>query len=229
MKAGTTALLIFVLSILAVHVAWLYSVSTKNIPWCFPYIEGCVTISRAARSSDGIFFFKTLMYVVAPLLIWYWHCAYQELRARSGEAFKGLEVMRILGCIGAVFLVLYVYNLGLEGDFYRWMRRYGVIIYFSFTALAQIFFVQRLLIIGKDERDRQATKLARCKQLVCFLQWSMGLVSIPLGLVLKDEAKDIMNNVIEWNFALAMNSFFLISYALFRYWRVSRRHHPNTG
>ena len=49
-----------------------------------------------------------------------------------------------LGVTGALFMVLYVVFLGTDGTAYEFMRRYGVTVYFSFTALAQLLLAARL-------------------------------------------------------------------------------------
>ena len=41
-------------------------------------------------------------------------------------------------------VLVYAGALGTEGEFYKWMRRYGVVFYFGFTGIAQLLVANRL-------------------------------------------------------------------------------------
>ena len=125
--------------------------------------------------------------------------------------------MRILGVVGALFLILYATFLGTQGEVYTWLRRYGVTIYFSFTALAQIFFTRRLYQLGDIPELRTLRPLVHIKMSLCVLQWGIGLISVPLGVIIVEKApREVMQNIVEWNFALAMNLYFFITYFMFK-------------
>lgn len=72
MQPRTIALLVSLLPIIAANLAYLISAFDGHVPWCIPYIDGCTTISRAARHGDAIYVFRALMMFYAVLLIWYW-------------------------------------------------------------------------------------------------------------------------------------------------------------
>ena len=104
----------------------------------------------------------------------------------------------------SAFLVLYTVFLGSSGDFYRLMRRYGVFVFFLGIFIAQIIATRRLAMINVEQRPR-ALLLVQCV-LLGFMT-VLGLAEVPLGTFgLKD---DVAENIIEWNFSLLMQLWFL--------------------
>ena len=65
-------LLIAVLFLVAAHAAYLLSIQAGHVPACMPYMEGCVSISRAARHGLGNHLFRMLVIPCAVLhaLVW---------------------------------------------------------------------------------------------------------------------------------------------------------------
>lgn len=216
MAPAIIALLCALLPFLAVHIAYISNMLLGNVPACVPYIEGCLTISRAARSGEFIYIFRAMMMPTALLMVAYWRLSYIWLQRLDPAVTRGMRAMCGLGMVGSLFLILYVTYLGTEGEIYGFMRRYGVTFYFSFTALAQIFFIQRLYNLSSLPALNACHGMLTIQCILCIIQWSLGLLSLPLGqLIVDKEARDMMQNIIEWNFSLAMNGFFLVSFFMF--------------
>jgi len=206
-----TAWLIFLLPLLVVHGAWLWSSMAGAIDWCLPYWSGCTSISRAARSSDALFLFRAVMTFNAALLVSYWlHVShYLALYSAPKTATRPLN---IIGITGAIFLVLYANFLGSDGDFYQLLRRYGVTIYFSFTVLAQMLFLRQLLL-----RFPAKPVWITYKTWLSVGLLLLGLTSVFCNALLTGDARDRWENIIEWHFALGMNSYFLFSALLWHH------------
>ena len=49
------------LPILAIHISLLVAINAGVIPACFPYIEGCTSISATGRYEPASFIFKPAM------------------------------------------------------------------------------------------------------------------------------------------------------------------------
>lgn len=181
--------------IIVVHVCYAISVQAGHVPLCLPYVEGCTSISRAARHGLANPLFKAVMLPVAVLLAAFWWTA----ATRLGEPRRRgrLAAMRGIGLIGALFLVPYVVFLGLDGDFSRFMRRYGVTVYFSFTVLAQMLLASLL--------PRSALRFTLIG--LCAAMLLMGLASLPMQHLLAD--RDAVVNAIEWCYALLMSAGFV--------------------
>lgn len=204
------ALGIGVAPIIVVHTCYALSIHAGTAPACVPYIEGCTSISRAARYGLANHVFKAVMLPCAALIALFWWLAAAWLHEVDPSTRRDLRIgaMRALGVIGALFLVLYATFLGVDGDFYRWMRRYGVTVYFSFTVLAQLVLAT-LLTPGMALRRALASAGA--------LMLCLGLASVPLQHLL--EARDAALNALEWNYALLMSLGFVF---VGLHWRRTR-------
>lgn len=195
------ALIVGVAPILVVHVCYLLSIQAGTAPACVPYLEGCTSISRAARHGLANHLFKAVMLPCAALIALFWWLAAAWLRDNRNDGVQRRRIlaMRALGLVGALFLVLYATFLGVDGEAYRWMRRYGVTVYFSFTVLAQLLMASLL---------PAATRLRRALASICALMLLLGLASIPLQHLF--DARDQAVNALEWNYALLMSTGFVL-------------------
>lgn len=181
-----------------------------------PYLQGCVSISRAARSGPGLDLFRVLMIPNVFLLLLTWEYVRRWLSMLGACSRGRAGTIAVLGMVGALFLVFYVTSLGSEGEWYRWQRRYGVTFYFGGTALAQLLLVavlwprRRQLAQGRL-RNPIATLMA-----LISLQWALGVFSALKRLLFEDpEFIDRLENVIEWWYALPMASGFIVIAWLF--------------
>lgn len=215
LRPATLALLAGLLPIVAVHAAYLLNLldGTGLAPEyvCLPYLDGCVSISRAARSGPGLHLFRAVMLPSAVLLAICWAQTRPWLRLLDACSERRAAVIAGLGMTGAAFLVAYAGWLGTEGDWYRWLRRYGVVFYFGGTALAQLLLVwvlwpQRRVLAGGRLRQPVALLTA-----LVTVQWILGVFSPFKRLLFDDpELVDRIENVIEWCYALPMSAAFLV-------------------
>ena len=212
MQPRTLALFITFLPLFAINVAYFISASAELVPSCIPYIEGCTSISRAARRGDAIFVFRATMIAQAVLLMWYWRfaqCWLDKLRAHGGvvKGGKSTRIMCYLGVVGAFFLILYANYLGTSGDIYRFMRRYGVLFYFTFTPLAQMIMLNQLYKIRKMAPELNINSgVLRYQFIVLIMTLLMGLSSVFLSYAGISSFE--RQNIIEWNYALLIIAFF---------------------
>ncbi|MGH8481959.1 MAG: hypothetical protein ACRES8_05820, partial [Nevskiaceae bacterium] len=127
------------LPLVASHAAYLISASMDAVPWCLPHLEGCTSISRAARSTaPAIVVYKALIlpYSVLVALFW-WHAA-AWLRDVRPERRKTIRALPVLGLIAAAGTASYTFVLGVDGDVIQFVRRYAINVGFGFTVLAQM-------------------------------------------------------------------------------------------
>ena len=212
MQPRTLALFVTILPLFAINLAYIISASAELVPRCIPYIEGCTSISRAARQGEAIFLFRASMIVNAILLMWYWRfaqCWLNKLRIQGAVTAmeRSAQIMLWLGVVGAFFLILYANYLGASGEFYRFMRRYGVIFYFTFTPLAQLIMVNQLYKLRKLAPDLDIKPGVLHYQLtILVLILLLGLISLLLSYTQGSNFE--RENIIEWNFALLSTMFF---------------------
>jgi hypothetical protein len=212
MQPRTLALFVTCLPLFAINLAYIISASVELVPLCIPYIEGCTSISRAARQGEAIFLFRASMIVNAVLLMWYWHfarCWLNKIRIQGAvtQGRRSTQVMLWLGVVGAFFLILYADYLGTSGEFYRFMRRYGVIFYFTFTPLAQLIMVNQLYKLRDLVPDVDINLgVLRYQLTILVLILLIGLISLLLSYTQGSNFE--RENIIEWNFALLSTAFF---------------------
>lgn len=181
--------------IVSVNANYWLSASAGHIPQCLTYLEGCTSISATGRYGVSYWLFKLFMLPQALLLAVFWRGLDATLPRQAGR-----NVMLWAGLVGAVFLVLYTVFLGSQGELYRLMRRYGIFVFFLGTLIAQIAATRRLA------RARAGAPL-RLQQGLLVAMGVFVIAELPLGTFgLQDDRAE---NVIEWNYSLLMQLWFL--------------------
>ena len=215
MQPRTIALLVTLLPLFSANTAYLISASANHVPWCIPYIDGCTTISRAARHGDALFLFRGLMMFYAILLICYWWLVKLWLNKLDNHTTRIALTICWLGIIGALFLIIYINFLGSTGSIYRFMRRYGVIFYFSLTPLAHMLMINHIkkLKIKKPE-IAVTTRILYYQTSVVTLILILGLISVVMSYAgVKTYESE---NIIEWNYSLLLSLFFASSFYMWK-------------
>ena len=190
----------------AVHLAWWLSVQAGHIPACMPYWDGCVSISRAARHGLGNHLFRLAVLPCATLHLLNWWLARAWLREPGSGRDPAGAVLLMLGASSALALAIYAAFLGTEGEMYRFLRRYGVVVYFGCGYLAQLVFMR----LAK-RRGKLTAGIARAMLVVCVAMLGLGLANVATGLALADPAlRDRWENVFEWQLGLLMVAWFVL-------------------
>ena len=143
------------------------------------------------------------MMPTAALLVIFWYLQSTWLQKIT---YKPQRTIFTLGTIGALFLILYVDFLGTEGDFYQFMRRYGITFYFALTILAQMLSI-RSLQKNKNLLDKRSNQYLKAQFTLMLLYWCLGIANVTIkatGVSWADQAE----NIIEWHFALYMSLYF---------------------
>lgn len=203
---------------LATIVAFRLAVAQGQFESCNPLIDGCVSISRAARHDLPNILFRALILPAATLQAMVWLLTPAWLRGLGDRGDRLLRLLPFTGVIAAAFLVLYGTFLGTEGPGYQWMRRYGVVVYFGFTCIAM------LIVAGASQRVTAATGQLRhvgaALYVLVALLPGLGIVNVTAPLYLESAtARDALENVAEWWGGLVFTAFFVLLASL---WRSTR-------
>ena len=191
-------LLIALLFLVAAHAAYLLSIQAGHVPACVPYLEGCVSISRAARHGVGNHLFRLMVMPCAVLHALVWLLAHGWLRGGRG--------MVVLGVVSAIALAVYATFLGTDGETYRFLRRYGVVVYFGFGYLAQLALMRRASRTGA-----LPTRVITWMSWIAAAMLGLGIANVVAGLVVADaSAKDRWENVFEWWLGLLMVGWYVV-------------------
>ena len=187
--------------VVATHLAWWLSVQAGHVPWCIPYLEGCTSISRAARHGLGNHLFRLLVLPCALLIGLHWWLAGRWLRGRG----SGGAAMLALGVIGAASLATYATFLGTEGEAYRFLRRYGVVVFFGCSYLAQLLFLRRAQATGPMDRPVRLLMLA-----ICVAMLALGMAHVVAAALIGGSAlQDRLENVFEWQLGVLLVAWFI--------------------
>lgn len=184
---------------------------------CNPLLDGCVSISRAARHGPANHIFRALVLPAAVLQGMTWTLCAAWLKGMEAETRTQLRVLTGLGILAALFLILYGTFLGTEGMMYRFMRRQGITFYFGFTYLCMVIASEELWRLAQAGRLALPARLDLVLPGVCAMTLAVGLTQAfgPLFLDSED-LKDRLGNLMEWYAALSFTLFF---FALAWLWR----------
>jgi len=196
----------------AVLICTVISMQQALIPQCLPLIEGCTTVSATGRHGAPYFIFKAMVIPSGVILMGFWVVSGLWC-LELGRRLAGISLL-IAGLVGAGFLIVYATFLGSDGTWYDWLRRFGARMFFALTAFAQL-----LLTAGAWTGLAPRRPLALRVMLgLCVVQLLIGLASLPAPLVLADP--DAIQNIVEWNYGLAMLLFFPVAGELLREQRL---------
>jgi len=189
-----------------VNAAYLLNIHQGGLDACFPYVEGCLSVSRGLRSGPGLLLFRAMAVPTALCMAGTWAGLPPGLRGRA---------VPWIGMVGVAFFLLYAFTLGSDGELYRWMRRYGVVFYFGLTGLAQLLVAAQLWARGQCGSVRATG--ARTFTTMIVATWAIGVLSAFKRQLIDDpEVVDRFQNALEWDFALALSLTFMAMALLMR-------------
>jgi hypothetical protein len=191
------ALLAGLMPAAAALVAFALSVQMQLVPGCNPFIDGCVSISRAARHDLPNHLFRALMLPAATLQGLVWLLAAHWLRGALGPR-RDLHALAALGVAAALALVLYASFLGTEGAAYRLLRQYGTVVYFGFTCLCMLLLGQGVQALARQGGSGLPRWLVRCHVALACTLVALGLGNAIVAALLSPAAKARAENLTEW-------------------------------
>ena len=205
------------LPIVAIHLSLFLAIDAGAIPACIPYIEGCASISATGRYEPASFVFKPAMMSEWALLVLYWLFNVAWLRSiasqSNGNSLTG-RWMGVLGIAGALALIIYVTFLGTQAPFYEFMRRFGIYLYFLFSVVAQIMLARHTIVLSRSLELSGLEKIGKAQMILALVPFFLGALNLVLKSTLADP--DPAENIIEWIFALLMQSYFLLTWKAWR-------------
>jgi hypothetical protein len=189
--------------VIGINLAYWIGVDADVLPSCFPYIDGCTSISSTGRYPPGDRLFRAVMLPQSVLLAATWYFAVLWLRSLSSGKRSGNAVL-FFGLIGAAALILYVSYLGTKEPFYELMRRFGIYLYFIGTVFAQMILTLSL----------QRSPVRQAMLWILATPWVLGILNF-VQKSLRAEP-DRMENAIEWIVSLLIQAWFLLLYLAWR-------------
>jgi hypothetical protein len=191
------ALLAALLPLAATTIATTLSMQQGLVPSCLPLLEGCTSISRAARQGVANHVFQALMLPAATLqaIVWVLMAVWLGQRGASG---RGVSLLAPLGIVAGIALVVYGSFLGTEGPVYRWLRQYGTVVYFGGTCLNLLFTGQALQQLVRRGRLALPRVLEHGMVALAVALVLLGLCNALIGAAVGEPWKDRIQNISEW-------------------------------
>lgn len=201
MRIGWLAWLTGLLPVIGVVASSWIAMSQGLVPACNPLLEGCTSVSATGRYFPASLAFRAAVLPTAALTVLFWLASWRWLQAIGAPGRLAIHIIPVTGLLAAVFLVVYVSFLGTEGEIYRFLRRFGVIHYFSMTYLSQLLLTRGLYHHPK-------APLGPCRLMVglCTAMLGLGLASVLIDLANWDT--NAVENIMEWNGGLLMMAYF---------------------
>ena len=209
-------LIIAVIPFLGVNVSYLIAIHYELVPACFPYLDGCTSISATGRYAPASFLFRAVQLPLAALLFLLWPLTVLWLHSLGRSHTASERTIVIAGSLGAAFLIVYVSFLGTTTEFYQFMRRFGIYGYFLGTSIAQLTLALTLRAITTQHGTSLLLKHALAMLGFALLPFALGILNLVFRSLLDDP--DPMENRIEWIAAISMQLFYL---SLYLAWRAS--------
>ena len=187
----------------AVHAAWWLARAAGDIPDCIPHVEGCTSISRAARHGTANGVFKALMLPAAALYAANWLAAARWIGSRTGST-AGARGLVPLGLVAGVALAVYTAYLGSEGAVYGWLRRYGITFYFAATFCAMLVFIRAVRALPGMRRP------VGVMTGLCVAMLALGLANVLAPLFGTDDVlRERLRDALEWQLGLLFCAWFM--------------------
>lgn len=204
--------------VVGVSLAYWLAIESGILPACMPFLDGCVSISATGRYLPASLVFHAIMLPQSVLLVvlWYFAALWLGTLTTAGGAAK---IITAAGIVGASALILYVTFLGTRGDFYEFMRRFGIYFYFLGTATAQVTLAVALLGHARRTHAMRLRRLATSMLWLCGMPFALGILNLVLKSILDDA--DPAENRIEWISALLMQGYFVVLYLAWRHTNFS--------
>ena len=184
---------------------------------CNPFIDDCVSISRMARYGLANQMFRVFVLPAAVLQMLAWLAAARALFA-AGLARREAFLLALLGVFAGVALLLYGSFLGDDGQVYRWLRRWGTVVYFGGTYLAMLVFARASQRLHKAHRLALAHSHSRVMLALLALIAAISVFHLSVGAAGLANLEDRIENLTEWWGAVAMTLYWMTVASLFRRW-----------
>ena len=180
-----------------------------------PYIDGSLSISRAARTYPTYLLFKPGMIITSILLIQYWIANYNLFQKINKT--KVNKYFLFFGIGSALFLISHSIFLGInfEIDLYKFLRRVVLLGFIIFEVIAQLLLVINLIKIKDQIEEFINKKVLTSKIILVTILIIVALFAAP---ILNSTEYTHFKHALEWNYFLGVVTFYLLT---FLFWKRS--------
>jgi len=185
-----------------------------NTLW--PYLDGGLSISRAARPFPNWLIFKPAMFLTSFLLVKYWYFN-KDIILNFNTNYKHIKKIIFFGVGSAMALTIHSIFLGItfDNDLYKLFRRVIMLIFIIFEVTAQTYLVIALYSFKDKLINFINIKILRLKLILVSLLIAVAIISVPLISWPGDKFKFI-KHALEWDYFLGVITFYLLTYFMWK-------------
>jgi hypothetical protein len=179
-----------------------------------PYLDGSLSISRAARTFPQYLIFKPAMILTAIFLCFYWYKNNILINHFKNTNSKKNNFM-IFGILSAIFLIFHSIFLGVETDIkiFKFLRRIVLVSFIIFEIVAQSILVINFYKLKNQFKDFLNPNILKLKILLVSILILVAIMSIP---VLIMSGNIHFKHGLEWNFFIGVILFYLLTSLLWK-------------
>ena len=173
-----------------------------------PYLDGSLSISRAARTYPQFLVFKPAMWLTAILLYFYWTKNNQIINLLNATDIN--YRFRVFGILSAILLAIHSLFLGIkfEIEIYKLFRRVVLLLFIIFEIIAQGILVYHFFKL-KQKIDSSINKfILKLKLFLVAILATVGILSLP---ILLTSGNTQFKHALEWNYFVGVILFYLLS------------------
>jgi hypothetical protein len=207
---------LFIIPSVTIILCLITTIYLNILDFCNPFINGCYSISRVGRSYPAVLLFKPMMIITIILMIAYFFEHYRIFKKfLLNKIF--LNLILLSGLVSSFSLLVYIIFLGVEGsEIWRFMRRGGIFIYIISLIISQFLIALTYLKIKNDYQVIISSKIIDINFCYNVLLIISGIIIILITDIFNLTTSWYVKNIIQWNYFLLMNLFFLNTYFIWK-------------
>ena len=180
----------------------------------FPYYDGSISISRAARYFPSYLIFKPAMFLTSFFLIKYW-LYNKEIIKNFDDNHKNLKKIIFFGVGSAIALTVHAIFLGIkfDNDLYKLFRRVVMLSFIVFEIVAQAYLVATLYSFKSKLNKFIDRKYLKAKLILVSTLLIVAIVSIPLVSL---PGNKFLKHALEWDYFLGVILFYLLTFFMWK-------------
>ncbi|MDA8951058.1 hypothetical protein N9H70_10435 [Pseudomonadales bacterium] len=185
-----------------------------NTLW--PYLDGGLSISRAARPYPSWLIFKPAMFLTSFLLIKYWYYN-KEIIIYLNKDHRYLKKIIFFGVGSAIALTVHSIFLGIkfDNDLYKLFRRLVMLVFIIFEVTAQAYLVLAFYSFRDKLKNYINPKVLKAKLILVSILIVLAVICIPIISWPGDKFK-FLKHALEWDYFLGVITFYLLTFLMWK-------------
>ena len=193
------SILSFIVPLITITICYYILINNTSLN-TFPFIDGRISISYLGRQDLTIEIFKTgmLLFVLISFFFYFYISNFFQKNKFENR-------LKIYGIIANFFLLIYIFTLGNNLEFYKILRKIGIVLYIISMYINHIYIIK---LLKKNKKFRFNNLSLNILITIILIMTGLIIVGSP-WIISSFEYSDQMKNIVEWNYFLLMVSFYV--------------------